>query len=152
MEKIFTNPVTLVTWESVQETTLKDILAQSEKTLLYFYPKNDTPGCTLENTDFTALRWEFQALWIQLVWISKDGVESHQKFCWKYSLQNSLISDPELVLHNFFGAYGEKNNYGKIVQGVIRSTILLDREGNIIKSWKNVKATGHANKILREVQ
>ncbi len=152
MEKIFTQPIVLVVWDSVQQTTMKDILTQSEKTLLYFYPKNDTPGCTLENTDFTTLKWDFKNLWIQLIWVSKDSKESHQKFCWKYSLQNALISDPELVLHNFFGAFWEKNNYGKIVQWVIRSTFLLDKEGNILKSWKNVKATNHANKILKEVQ
>ncbi len=151
MEKIFTQPIVLVVGDSVQQTTVKDILAQSEKTLLYFYPKNDTPGCTLENTDFTSLKSDFQSLWIQLIWVSKDTIESHQKFCGKYGLQNPLISDSDLELHHFFGAYGEKNNYGKIVQGVIRSTFLLDKEGNILQSWKNVKATGHAQKILKEL-
>lgn len=152
MEKIFTQTVTLVVGGVAKQTTLEDILKQSDKTLLYFYPKNDTPGCTLENTDFTALKWEFQALWIQLIGVSKDSEESHQKFCGKYSLQNALISDPNLELHNFFGAFWEKNNYGKIVQGVIRSTFLLDKEGNILKAWRNVKATNHANKIFKEVQ
>jgi len=63
-----------------------------------------------------------------------------------------LISDPELVLHQHFEAYGEKNNYGKIVNGVIRSSVLLDQKGNILKSWKNVKAKGHVEKVLKEVQ
>lgn len=151
METIFIQSLKIVVAGNIQETTLKDILSQSEKTLLYFYPKNDTPGCTLENTDFTALKSDFQSLWIQLIGVSKDTPESHTNFCWKYALQNPLISDPELELHNFFGAYGEKNNYGKIVQGVIRSTFLLDRNGNILQAWKNVKATGHAQKILKEV-
>lgn len=152
MDTIFTQSRTILIAGSSKETTLKDIFSQSEKTLLYFYPKNDTPGCTLENTDFTSLKSDFESLWIQLIWVSKDTIESHQKFCGKYSLQNPLISDPELVLHNFFGAFWEKNNYGKIVQWVIRSTFLLDKEGNILQSWKNVKATNHANKILKEVQ
>lgn len=151
METIFTQSLKIVIAGNIQETTLQDILSQSEKTLLYFYPKNDTPGCTLENTDFTALKSDFQSLWIQLIGVSKDTPESHSSFCWKYALQNSLISDSDLELHNFFGAYGEKNNYGKIVQWVIRSTFLLDKNGNILQSWKNVKATGHAQKILKEV-
>lgn len=151
MDTIFTQSRTILIAGNSKETTLKDILSQSGKTLFYFYPKNDTPGCTLENTDFTSLKSDFESLWIQLIWVSKDTIESHQKFCGKYGLQNPLISDSDLELHHFFGAYGEKNNYGKIVQGVIRSTFLLDKEGNILQSWKNVKATRHAQKILKEL-
>ncbi len=151
MENIFTQPLEVLINGVSKQTTLKDILSQSEKTLLYFYPKDDTPGCTLENTDFTHLKDEFEKLGIQLFWVSKDHQESHKKFCEKHSLKNPLISDSGLVIHHFFGAYGEKNNYWKIVQGVIRSTFLLDRDGKILKSWKNVKATGHANKILKEL-
>jgi len=135
-----------------KQMSFADMLAKSQKTLLFFYPKNDTPGCTTENQDFTALQKEFSQLGIQLVGVSRDSVENHEKFAGKYGLQNMLASDSDLVLHQHFWAYGEKNNYGKIVQGVIRSSFLLDREGNILKSWKNVKAKGHAEKVLKELQ
>jgi peroxiredoxin Q/BCP len=134
------------------ETSLKDLFSKNEKTLLYFYPKDNTPWCTLENKAFNFLKPEFNALWIKLVWISRDNIESHKKFVKNLSLENDLISDPTLELHKFFGAYGEKNNYWKIVEWVIRSTFLLDKEGNIIKSWINVKATNHAEKVLNELK
>jgi peroxiredoxin Q/BCP len=105
----------------------------------------------LENKDFTCLKWEFEKLCIQLIWVSKDSIESHKKFVINYALENTLISDEKLELHKYFWAYWEKNNYWKIIQWVIRSTFLLDSEWKILKSWKNVKATNHANKILKEV-
>ncbi|PZM85726.1 peroxiredoxin [Candidatus Gracilibacteria bacterium] len=135
----------------IYEKSLKDILSGSEKTLIYFYPKDNTPGCTLENKDFSCLRKEFLEKGIQLIGVSKDSIESHKKFVEKQAIENSLISDPELILHKEFGAFGEKNNYGKIIQGVIRSTFLLDSNGNILKEYKNVKATGHAERILKEM-
>lgn len=94
---------------------------------------------------------DFKKLGITLVGVSRDSVESHQKFISGHDLQIDLISDPELVLHKELGAFGEKNNYGKIVQGVIRSTFLFDSEGNILQEWKNVRAKGHAEKVLREL-
>jgi peroxiredoxin Q/BCP len=127
-------------------------LKKSEKTILYFYPKDNTPGCTLEARDFTCLALEFQKLGIQIVGVSKDSLESHKKFIVGQSLNIILLSDTDLVLHKAFGAYGEKNNYGKIIQGVIRSTFVLDSSGKILNGWKNVKATGHAEKILKELQ
>lgn len=153
MENIFEMPFFVVSaQQEVYSTSLHEILSKSPKTILFFYPKDNTPGCTVENQDFSLLKQEFLQLWIQIVWVSKDSVDSHKIFCQQHQLQNLLISDSDLVLHNFFWAYGEKNNYGKIVQWVIRSTFLLDSEGNILKSWKNVKAKNHANKILKEVQ
>ena len=135
----------------VKNMSLEEILAPNTKTLLYFYPKDNTPGCTLETKDFTCEIAKFQDLWITIIGISKDSVASHQKFiAWQW-LQNSLISDPELVLHKELWAFWEKNNYGKIVQGVIRSTFLFDSKWEILKSWKNVKATGHVAKVLREI-
>ncbi|MCH8518255.1 peroxiredoxin [Candidatus Gracilibacteria bacterium] len=135
----------------VQSGALEDILSLSEKSLLYFYPKNDTPGCTIENKDFTCLKENFNQKGIQIIGISKDSIESHEMFREKHKLSVIQLSDPELILHKYFGAYGEKNNYGKIITGVIRSTFLLDKSGNILKFWKNVKAKGHAEKILNEV-
>jgi thioredoxin-dependent peroxiredoxin len=130
---------------------LHSILSKSKRTLLYFYPKDDTPGCTLEAQDFTRLKWEFEGLWIEIIWVSKDSESSHAKFCDKYSLGIKLISDESGELHEKFGVMGEKNMYGKKISWVIRSTFLLDGEWKILREWRNVKATGHAEKVLREV-
>ena len=135
----------------VRDLSLEELFAQNEKTLLYFYPKDNTPGCTLENKDFTCEVQKFKDMWIALVGVSKDSVESHKKFITSQWLQNPLISDPELILHKELWAFGEKNNYGKIIQWVIRSTFLFDKKWEILKSWKNVKATGHVAKVLREI-
>ena len=132
--------------------SLWEIFTRSQKTLLYIYPRDNTPGCTLENKDFSCMFWDFQKLGITLVGLSQDTIESHKKFQSEHSLQVDLISDSDLILHKELGAYGEKNNYGKIIQGVIRSTFLFDVEGNILQSWKNVKATGHAAKLFKELQ
>ena len=137
-------------WE-VKNISLKDILSKADKTVLYFYPKDNTPGCTLENKDFTCLKWEFTKKWINLVWVSKDNIESHKDFVTTQELSNDLISDEDLVLHKELWVYWEKNNYWKIILWVIRSTFLVDKNWNILKSWKNVKATWHAEKILREI-
>jgi len=130
---------------------LSSLLSTSEHTLLYFYPKDDTPGCTLEAQDFTRLVPEFRGLGIQIIGVSKDSESSHEKFCNKYSLGIQLISDESGELHEQFGVIGEKKNYGKVYIGVIRSTFLLDGTGNIVQEWRNVKATGHAEKVLREL-
>lgn len=131
---------------------LNNYLSESTQTLLYFYPKDDTPGCTMEAADFTRLKWEFESLGIQIIWVSKDSEASHAKFCNKYNLGIKLISDEDESLHNQFWVIGEKKNYGKVYIGVIRSTFLLDSSGEILKEWRNVKATGHAEKVLREIK
>jgi peroxiredoxin Q/BCP len=138
-------------WE-IWEFTLKELFSFSDKTLLYFYPKDNTPGCTVENKDFSCMLEEYKKLWITVIGVSKDSVESHQNFISTQDLWVDLISDPELTLHKELWAYGEKNNYGKIVTGVIRSTFLFDKEGNILQQWKNVKAKWHSAKVLREIE
>ncbi len=136
----------------IKSQSLSEMFSQSEKTLLYVYPRDNTPGCTLENKSFSCLKTDFEKQGIALVWLSQDSIESHEAFQKQHALEIPLLSDPELLLHKELGAYGEKNNYGKIVTGVIRSTFLFDRSWNLLKSWKNVKATGHAEKILKELQ
>ncbi len=131
---------------------LDNLLNKSPLTLLYFYPKDDTPGCTLEAVDFTRLKSEFEALGIQVIGVSQDSWVSHAKFCIKHALGIELIADEDASLHNQFNVIGEKKNYGKIYIGVIRSTFLLDQTGKIIREWRNVKATGHAEKVLREIK
>ena len=137
-------------WEEA-EFELGELLSFGEQTLLYFYPKNNTPGCTIENKDFSHLISEFAKLKIVVVWVSKDSIDSHKNFISKQELSVDLISDPDLILHKELWAYWEKNSYWKIVQWVIRSTFLLDREGNIVKEWKNIRAKGHAERVLEEL-
>lgn len=138
------------TWD-IAELDLQTLLSFSDKTLLFFYPKDDTPGCTIENKDFSDLKDDFQKLWITLIGVSKDSIESHGDFIKKHDLNLDLISDPELTLHKGLWAYWEKNNYGKIVTWVIRSTFLLDKNWEVIDSWKWIKATGHAARILKKL-
>lgn len=130
---------------------LHDILSKSKKTLLYFYPKDNTPGCTLEAQDFTRLKNDFEAMGIYIIGVSKDSESSHTKFRDSCNLGIELISDETGELHDQFGVIGEKKNYGKVYVGVIRSTFLLDSDGKILREWRNVKATGHAEKVLREL-
>lgn len=135
----------------VVNSNLSDILSKSEKTLLYFYPKDNTPGCTVENKDFSCLKSQFSDLGINLVWVSKDSINSHKKFVEKQDLNVDLISDPDLVLHKELWAFGEKNNYGKIVQWVIRSTFLITSDWTIEKEYRNIRAKGHAERLLKEL-
>ena len=107
---------------------LTPFLTKSEKTLLYFYPKDNTPGCTLEAQDFTRLKNDFAKLGIQIIGVSKDSEASHEKFTTSCGLGIPLISDVDGTLHEQFGVIGEKKNYGKVYIGVIRSTFLLDQE------------------------
>lgn len=142
--------VLLLDWE-VKTKKIWDILWPS-KTIIYFYPKDNTPWCTLENRDFTSLKPEFEKLWYKLVWVSRDSIESHKKFVEKHKLETELISDPDLSLHKELEAYWEKNNYWKIIQWVIRSTFIVDKSWEVLDKYKNIKATWHANRILKEIQ
>ncbi len=128
----------------------KVLLSQTKKyTLLYFYPKDNTPGCTLEAQDFTRLKVDFENLGVEIFGVSKDSEASHENFCTKHNLGITLISDPDGVLHEKFGAIGEKKNYGKTYIGTIRSTFLLDSAtGDVVREWRNVRAKGHAERVL----
>ncbi|MBP82118.1 MAG: thioredoxin-dependent thiol peroxidase [Acidiferrobacteraceae bacterium] len=117
--------------------------------VLYFYPKDDTPGCTIEAQDFTRNLDQFSKLGATVLGCSPDSGESHLKFISKYKLQVSLLSDPEHKVMSKYGAWGEKNMYGKITQGVIRSTVLIDPKGKVRKHWKRVKTKGHAEAVQR---
>ena len=122
---------------------------QGQKVLLYFYPKDDTPGCTIEAQQFTAKKNAFAELNTKVLGVSKDSTESHRDFCDKYTLGIDLLSDPDQSVINAYGVWGEKNLYGKISMGIIRSTFLIDEEGNIQKIWRNVKAEGHAESVMK---
>ncbi len=119
--------------------------------LVFFYSKDSTPGCTREAQDFTELAPKFQLRNIPIFGISGDSVASHKKFIEKYGLQVKLLSDPDHAFAKECGAYGEKKNYGKIVQGTIRSTFLVGKDGKVEEAWVNVKATGHAARVFEGV-
>lgn len=129
-------------------TSFDDLLQWYDKTIVYFYPKDDTPWCTIQANDFSANIQAFRDLWVQVVWISKDDHTSHCSFIKKHGLHIPLITDTDLTLHNKFGTRWEKNMYGKKVMATIRSTFLLDKNWNILQERKNVKADGHVEKVL----
>ena len=118
-----------------------------KKAVLYFYPKDDTPGCTIEACDFTSGLAGFQELDAVVLGCSPDSPESHQKFIEKYDLEITLLSDPKHTVMEKYGAWGEKTLYGKKSLGVLRSTVLIDPSGKVAHHWKSVKAQGHAAKV-----
>ncbi len=136
---------------NVKQIKFEDI-CKWKKTILYFYPKDNTPWCTKEAKDFTELKNEFEKLWYQIIWVSKDSTDSHKKFVEKQSLNILLISDSELILHNKFWTYWEKKNYGRVSMWTIRSTFILDENCNVIKEYRNVKATGHVQRVLNDLK
>ena len=120
--------------------------------VLYFYPRDDTPGCTIEARDFTANFRAFQKLGAIVYGCSPDSVESHQKFIRKYKLKIGLLSDPNHKTMQKYDAWGEKNMYGKITVGVIRSTVLIDPNGKVARHWKRVKTKGHADSVQKTLE
>jgi peroxiredoxin Q/BCP len=123
--------------------------------VLYFYPRDNTPGCTREAQGFSAAAAALKKLGAEVVGVSKDSVASHCGFRDKFGLKFRLLSDPELEAHKAFGAWGTKTMYGKKVQGTIRSTFLISPEGAIARSWSGVKVDGHVDAVigaLREAQ
>jgi thioredoxin-dependent peroxiredoxin len=119
--------------------------------VVYFYPRDLTPGCTREAIAFSQAAKKFAALGAQVIGISKDSLASHQKFRAQHKLTISLLSDPDLSAHKAFGAYGEKTLYGKKVTGVIRSTFVIGPDGRVAKVFPSVKVDGHADKVLEAV-
>ncbi|HEV7958553.1 MAG TPA: thioredoxin-dependent thiol peroxidase [Acidimicrobiales bacterium] len=126
--------------------SLKDFAG--ERVVLYFYPADDTPGCTKEACQFNDELSSFRDLHVKVIGISPDGVDQHQAFRSKYGLKFTLLSDPKKSVMEKYGAYGEKMMYGKKVQGVIRSTFLIGPKGTIERAYYNVRADGHAAKVL----
>lgn len=116
--------------------------------VLYFYPRDNTPGCTRESIAFSEAADRFAAAGATVVGVSRDTVKSHVSFRDKYSLRIPLLSDPDLAVHRAFGAWGEKTMYGKKVEGTIRSTFVIDGEGTIVKAFPSVKVDGHVDQVL----
>jgi peroxiredoxin Q/BCP len=118
------------------------------KVVVYFYPRDDTPGCTKEACQFNDALSQFEGLGVPVIGISPDKAASHARFRDKYGLRFALLSDPDHGVMESYGAWGEKTLYGKVTTGVIRSTFLVDEKGKITRAWYHVKADGHAAKVL----
>ena len=116
--------------------------------VLYFYPRDDTPGCTKEACAFRDRQDEFKALGAQVFGISPDTVESHVKFRDKFSLNFPLLADPDHAMADKYGAWREKNMYGKKSMGIQRSTYLINADGKVAKLWKRVKVDGHDQQVI----
>ena len=128
---------------------LKDLL--SSPLILYFYPKDNTPGCTQEACDFRDNLNTLKSKGFVVVGISPDSLQSHKRFREKYRLNFILLSDPQKEVIKAYGAYGKKKMYGKETEGVVRSTFVISPEGKILKAFYNVKAKGHVESLLREL-
>ena len=120
--------------------------------VLYFYPKDDTSGCTREAIDFTALIDQFKAAGVAVVGVSKDSDKKHASFIAKHGLKVALVADTEGALCEAYGAWGEKSLYGRKYMGIERCTFLIDRSGKISRVWRKVKVAGHAEAVLAAAQ
>lgn len=141
-------PLTVTT--SAGETI--DLSAPSGPLVLYFYPKDDTPGCTREATDFTALAADFEQVGARVVGVSRDAMARHVKFATKYGLKVPLASDEDGAISEAFGTWGEKSLYGRKFMGMERATFLIDRDGVVRRVWRKVKVAGHAAEVLAAVK
>ncbi len=130
---------------SGKQISLKDLKGQWA--VVYFYPKDDTPGCTVEACEFTASIADFGKLNATVIGVSPDSPEKHQKFIEKYKLAVTLLSDPEHKMLESYGAWGTKVMYGKESVGVVRSTVIIDPQGKIAHHWPKVTAKGHAEEV-----
>lgn len=122
---------------------------KGKKVLLYFYPKDNTPGCTKEACSLRDWKEELIKRGVVIMGVSKDSIQSHNKFREKYGLDFILLSDPEKTVHIAYGAWGEKKLYGKVSLGTIRKTFLIDEEGNIEKIWNKVSVATHGEDVVK---
>ncbi len=128
-------------------------LSQLQQPLvLFFYPRDNTPGCTVENQDFSSLAGEFAKLGYALYGISRDTLKSHCNFSEKYNLQHQLLADHDETVCNLFGVMKDKTMYGKPVRGIERSTFILNQQHKIIKEWRKVSVSEHAAEVLQFVK
>jgi peroxiredoxin Q/BCP len=133
--------------EKIKLTSLK-----GGKLVFFFYPKDNTPGCTIEGIDFNNLLPKFKKLGYVVYGISRDSVKSHEKFCDKFDFKFDLLSDEDEALCKHFDVIKEKNMYGKKVMGIERSTFIFDDKLNVVAEYRKVKAEGHAQFILDEIK
>jgi peroxiredoxin Q/BCP len=125
-----------------------DLASPGKPLVLYFYPKDDTSGCTREAQDFTALADEFKAAGVKVVGLSRDPMKSHEKFIGKYGLSVPLASDEDGRVSDAFGTWVEKSMYGRKYMGMERATYLIGADGRVLRAWRKVKVPGHAEEVL----
>jgi peroxiredoxin Q/BCP len=125
---------------------------KGSKVLVYFYPADDTPGCTKEACQFNDNLAGFQAAGVPVIGVSPDDAASHQRFRNKYGLRFPLLTDADHAVMDAWGTWGEKTSYGRRSVGVVRSTFLLDEDGRVERAWHNVKADGHAATVLSQLR
>jgi peroxiredoxin Q/BCP len=125
-----------------------DLAAPGQPLVLYFYPKDDTSGCTRQAQDFTAMGAEFAAAGVKVVGVSRDPMKKHEKFIGKYGLSVPLASDEDGRVSDAFGTWVQKSMYGRKYMGMERSTFLIAPDGRVLKAWRKVKVPGHAAEVL----
>jgi peroxiredoxin Q/BCP len=126
-----------------------NLAAPGKPLVLYFYPKDDTSGCTREAQDFTALADEFEKAGVKVVGVSRDPMKAHEKFIGKYSLAVPLVSDEDGKISDAFGTWVQKSMYGRKYMGMERATYLIGADGRVIKAWRKVKVPNHAAEVLK---
>jgi len=125
-----------------------DLASPGQPLVLYFYPKDDTSGCTLEAQNFTQLAPDFKAAGVKVIGVSRDPMKSHEKFIGKYSLAVPLVSDEDGRVSDAFGTWVEKSMYGRKYMGMERATYLIGADGRVLKAWRKVKVPNHAREVL----
>ena len=146
----FNLPRDTIGMEAGNHLSLADFAGQ--KLVLYFYPKDDTSGCTKEAIEFNGLKQDFMAADTHIVGISADSIASHNKFKTKYDLDFALVSDENHEMLNAYGVWVEKSMYGRKYMGIERTTVLVNRDGSIAQVWSKVKVPGHAAEVLTAAQ
>jgi peroxiredoxin Q/BCP len=126
-----------------------NLAAPGQSLVLYFYPKDDTSGCTREAQDFTALAPEFEKAGVKVVGVSRDPMKKHDKFIAKYDLAVPLASDEDGRISDAFGTWVEKSMYGRKYMGMERATFLIGSDGRVLRAWRKVKVPGHAQEVLK---
>jgi peroxiredoxin Q/BCP len=142
------DPVPDVKLEGMEGKPVSPADFKGQKLVLYFYPKDDTSGCTKEAQDFTALAEEFENAGTWILGVSKDDVKKHRKFIDKYDLKIPLATDADGSVCEAFGTWTEKSMYGRKYMGIQRATFLIDRDGVVKRVWRKVKVPGHAQEVL----
>ena len=126
-----------------------DLASPGQPLVLYFYPKDDTSGCTLEAQNFTRLAPEFRKAGVKVIGVSRDPMKKHEKFIAKYDLAVPLASDEDGTISDAFGTWVEKSMYGRKYMGMERATYLIGADGKVLKAWRKVKVPGHAEEVLK---
>ena len=129
-----------------------DLSSPGQPLVLYFYPKDDTSGCTLEAQNFTQLAPEFKKAGVKVVGVSRDPMKKHEKFIAKYDLAVPLASDEDGRISDAFGTWIEKSMYGRKYMGMERATFLIGPDGKVLRAWRKVKVPGHAQEVLKAAQ